>query len=122
MRIASIADVKAHFSTFLKESERGPVIITRNGKPTAALVNVVDDDEVEQLILAYSPKFKAILQEARREIAETGGIPHDEFWRQVDAEYEAGENGRVPGLHTGQAQMSDDFDQPLPDEFWNGAP
>lgn len=88
MRIASIADVKAHFSTFLKESERGPVIITRNGKPTAALVNVVDDDEVEQLILAYSPKFRAILQEARREIAETGGIPHDEFWRQVDEEYE----------------------------------
>ena len=88
MRIASIADVKAHFSTFLKESERGPVIITRNGKPTAALVNVVDDDEVEQLILAYSPRFRAILQEARQEIAETGGIPHDEFWRQVDEEYE----------------------------------
>jgi len=73
-------------------------------------------------ILAYTPRFTAILQEARREIAETGGIPHDEFWHQVDAEYEAGENVHVPGLHAGQAQMSDDFDQLLPDEFWNGAP
>jgi prevent-host-death family protein len=87
MRIASIADVKANFSTFLRESERGPIIITRNGKPAAALVNVVDDDDVEQLILTYSPRFKAILQDARQELAETGGIPHDEFWRQMDADY-----------------------------------
>lgn len=88
MRIVSIADVKANFSTFLRESERGPIIITRNGKPAAALVNVVDDDDVEQLILTYSPRFKAILQDARQELAETGGIPHDEFWRQVDADYD----------------------------------
>ena len=75
---------------------------------------------VESVI--YSPQFEAILQEARQEIVETGGIPHDEFWRQVDAEYEAGENVHVPGVHIGKAQMSDDFDQPLPDEFWNGVP
>lgn len=88
MRIASIADIKANFSTFLRESERGPIIITRNGKPAAALVSVVDDDDVEQLILTYSPRFQAILHQARQEVAETGGIPHDEFWRQVDAEYD----------------------------------
>lgn len=87
MKIASVADVKAHFSAYLKESEAGPVVITRNGKPAAILLNVVDDDELEGLMLAYSPKFRAILQEARTEIKQTGGIPHDEFWRQVDAEY-----------------------------------
>ena len=27
---------------------------------------------------------------------------------------------RVPGLHAGSIVMSDDFDQPLPDEFWTG--
>lgn len=28
---------------------------------------------------------------------------------------------RVAGLHAGMAWVSDDFDAPLPDEFWMGA-
>jgi len=27
---------------------------------------------------------------------------------------------RIPGLHAGTVWMSDDFDEPLPDEFWLG--
>lgn len=38
---------------------------------------------------ANASPFQTILQEAQRELAETGGIPHDEFWRQLDAEYQA---------------------------------
>jgi len=29
---------------------------------------------------------------------------------------------RIAGLHQGAAWVSDDFDEPLPDEFWTGAP
>lgn len=87
MRIASIAQVKARFSAYIKESQTGPVIVTCNGKPAAVLLNIVDEDELEGLLLAYSPKFQALLRTAREEIQTTGGIPHDEFWRQVDAEY-----------------------------------
>jgi len=29
---------------------------------------------------------------------------------------------RVPGLHVGAIQTTDDFDAPLPDGFWLGAP
>jgi antitoxin (DNA-binding transcriptional repressor) of toxin-antitoxin stability system len=29
---------------------------------------------------------------------------------------------RVPGLHPGAITMADDFDAPLPDEFWTGSP
>ena len=87
MKIASVVDVKARFSAYMKETESGPVVITRNGRPAAILVNVVEEDEIEGLLLAYSPKFRAILHAAREEIKQTGGIPHDEFWRQMDAEY-----------------------------------
>src|SRR5207302_5172871 len=62
MKIASVADVKARLSAFLKESEEGPVIITRNGKAVAVLLAVTDDDELERLVLAHSPKFRAILE------------------------------------------------------------
>jgi antitoxin (DNA-binding transcriptional repressor) of toxin-antitoxin stability system len=29
--------------------------------------------------------------------------------------------GRVPGLHAGALQPADDFDAPLPDDFWAGS-
>lgn len=29
---------------------------------------------------------------------------------------------RIAGLHPGAIQTSEDFDQPLPEEFWTGAP
>lgn len=29
--------------------------------------------------------------------------------------------GRVAGLHRGAAWVSEDFDAPLPDEFWSGS-
>jgi prevent-host-death family protein len=86
MKIASIADVKACLSAYLKESQNGPVVVTRNGKAVAVLLAVTDDDELERLILAHSPKFQALLEKSRRQIEETGGIPHDVFWREVEAE------------------------------------
>src|SRR5271157_619187 len=86
MKIASVADVKAHLSAYLKESQQGPVVVTRNGKAVAVLVAVTDDDELERLVLAHSPKFKALLDKSRRQIEETGGIPHEQFWREVAAE------------------------------------
>src|SRR5437763_15677409 len=85
MKIASVADVKARLSAFLKESQEGPVIITRNGKAVAVLLAVTDEDELERLVLAHSPKFQALLDKSRRQIEETGGIPHDVFWREVEA-------------------------------------
>lgn len=29
---------------------------------------------------------------------------------------------RIPGLHAGTSSTSNDFDAPLPDDFWLGAP
>src|SRR5947209_15590552 len=86
MKIASVADVKARLSAYLKESREGPVVVTRNGKAVAVLLAVTDDDELERLMLAHSPKFQAFLDKSRRQIEETGGIPHEQFWREVKAE------------------------------------
>ncbi len=98
MKIASVADVKARLSAYLKESEAGPVIVTRNGKAVAVLLAVTDEDELERLIPAHSPKFQAMLDKSRRQIEETGGIPHDVFWREVAAQGRAdarkGKQGR----------------------------
>jgi prevent-host-death family protein len=86
MKIASVADIKARFSAYLKASEEGPIIVTRNGKPVAVLLSMEDQEELEGLILAYSPKFQRILQAAQRQIETGAGIPHDEIWEEMEKE------------------------------------
>ncbi|HZD57776.1 MAG TPA: type II toxin-antitoxin system Phd/YefM family antitoxin [Anaerolineales bacterium] len=86
MKIAPVAEVKARFSAYVNETRKGPVIVTRNGKPVAVLLAIEDEDEIERLILAYSPRVKGILQSARKQIAESGGVEHEDFWRDIEQE------------------------------------
>ena len=85
MKIASIADVKAKFSGYIKDSEQGPVIVTRNGKPVAVLLSVNEEDEIERLIMAYSLKFQAILAAAEQQVRDGQGIKHDVFWQEIES-------------------------------------
>jgi len=68
----------------LKESEQGLVIVTRNGRPVAALLAVRDDEELERLVLAHSPRLQSILKTARQQIREGEGVSHEDFWREMD--------------------------------------
>ena len=84
MKIAPVAEVKARFSAYLRRCENGPIIITRNGRPAALLIAAPDDDELERLVLAHTPRFRQLLKEARERVRENGGIDHDEFWDLVE--------------------------------------
>ncbi len=84
MKIAPVADVKARFSAYLKESKEGPVIVTRNGKPVAVLISMEDEEELERIILAYSPKFRSLLEKSKNQIQDRGGIPHQDFWKELE--------------------------------------
>ena len=85
MKIAGVAEVKARFSEYLKASVEGPVAVTRHGKPVAVLLSEEDEEELERLVLAYTPRFQAIPAAARQQIRETGGIRHEEFWLEMEA-------------------------------------
>ena len=87
MKFASVSDVKAKFSGYIKATEEGPVVVTKNGKPVALLLSVKDEEEIERLLLAYSPKFKNIMHVAERQVREGKGIKHDDFWRDIETEY-----------------------------------
>ncbi len=85
MNIVSISDAKARLSAYIKESEeKGPIIITRNGRPAAVLLPVLDEDDIERLLLTYNPKFRQLIAAAEQRIKETGGISHEEFWQSVE--------------------------------------
>ena len=84
MKIASVADVKAKFSAYLKSSEGGPVVITRNGRPVAVLLGVEDDEEIERLLMGYSPRLRAILDRSRMQIKEGEKVVHEKFWAETE--------------------------------------
>lgn len=90
MKIASIAEVKAKLSAYLKASEDELVVITRNGKAIGVLLPIEDDAELERLVLAYSKQFRSLLDTARNEIAAGKGISHDDFWNEVESENHMG--------------------------------
>ncbi len=84
MRIAPLADIKARLSAYLDEAETsGPIVITRNGKAVAVLVAPVDDDDLERILLARSPRFQAMLNKSRQSIKAGKGLSRDEFWKTV---------------------------------------
>ena len=85
MKIAPVAELKAQFSAYLRSSAEGPVVVTRHGKPVAVLLSIDDEQELERLVLAYTPRFQGILEAAREQIRESGGIAHEEFWQELEA-------------------------------------
>jgi prevent-host-death family protein len=85
MKIASLADVKTHFSRYVKASADGPVVVTRNGKPVVVMLAVTDQDDLERLMMAHSPRLQAISAAARKRIQAGQGIPYEQFWAEVEA-------------------------------------
>jgi prevent-host-death family protein len=83
MKIAPVADVKARFSKYLEDCTEGPIVVTRNGRPAAVLVAVPDEEELERLILAHTPRFTALLDAANTRIKKTGGVEHADFWESA---------------------------------------
>ncbi len=94
MRTASIAEIKSQLSAFLKASEAGPVVVTRNGRPVAVIVGVQDEEEIERLLMAYSPRLQAILEASRKQIREGHTLSHDEFWAKAEATRPSRQRGR----------------------------
>ncbi|MEI6179686.1 MAG: type II toxin-antitoxin system Phd/YefM family antitoxin [Chloroflexales bacterium] len=91
MKIASVAEVKAKLSAYLRASEEELVVITRNGKAVGVLLSIEDDAELERFVLAYSKQFQAHLDTARQAIAAGAGIQHEAFWNAV-----TGDTGNAP--------------------------
>jgi prevent-host-death family protein len=86
MNIAPIADVKARFSEYIRKTQDGPVVVTKNGRAVAVLLGIQDEDDLERILLAHSPKFQALLEAAEQRIRESGAVEHEAFWKMVEEE------------------------------------
>jgi hypothetical protein len=65
-----------------KLARKEPVILTRNGKPLAAVKNLSGSDW-ESIALANNPRFLALIEESRRSYREQGGRTIEEVRREL---------------------------------------
>ena len=86
MKIATQNEVAANFAQYVKAAKKGPVIVTNKGKPVAVLLRSESEDDLERLLMGHSVKLQSILEAARRRFRQGRGIPHETFWKEVEAE------------------------------------
>ena len=68
MKFANVRELKTKTSEMLRTVERGnTVLVTTHERPTAMLVPVTEDD-IEDALLAYSPKLRKKIEEGLKDI------------------------------------------------------
>ena len=72
MKIASVKEVKDNLSQYLKNAEQEDVVITKNGRPTAILHHL-GEDELEDYLLEHDPKFKRKIEKRWKDYLQNGG-------------------------------------------------
>ena len=86
MKVATEDEVAADFAAYVKAAKKGPVVVTDKGKPVAVLLRSESEDDLERLLMGHSRKLQSILEAARRRFRQGRGIPHETFWKEVEAE------------------------------------
>ena len=80
MRIESLRTVKDRLSQMIKTLPGGPVIITRNGRPCAALVSLGEGEDLDAFLVAHNPRLQSLIE---RGMSQRGGHSLEEVEREV---------------------------------------
>jgi len=84
MKTLEMAKATAPLAKYAQEAKREPVIVTRDGKPIAALVHIENAD-LETVTLSTNPQFIALIERSRARQKAEGGIPSTEMRRRLGA-------------------------------------
>ena len=82
MKIASVKEVRDRLSQFLKTAEKEDVVITKNGRPSA-VIHHLGEDEIEDYLLEHDPKFRAKIDKRWKEYLRKGGHSVEEILRSL---------------------------------------
>ena len=65
MKTMTVFEARNHFARTLEAAKEDVIIVTRNGRPVAA-IQAIDDDDIEDLLLERSERFWEMIARARR--------------------------------------------------------
>jgi hypothetical protein len=79
-----IEDATEPLAAYARRIRKNPLLVTRRGRPIAALVRVEGGDW-EDFVVSTSPAFAAIIERSRARQAAEGGLTTDEVKRRLRA-------------------------------------
>ncbi len=80
MKIATLAEVRNHFSQYIAESGKEPIFITRNGHITAVMEHLAEEN-IEDFLLEHNAKFRKALDRSRKS---RGGMDLETYRKSRD--------------------------------------
>ena len=83
MKTVEVSKATLPLSDYTKGVKKEPVIITREGRPVAALVSLPNAD-IETVSLSNNPKFIALIERSRLRQKSEGGISSEEMRRRLE--------------------------------------
>jgi hypothetical protein len=66
MKVVPMGEVRNYFSKYLTGCADEPVFVTKNGR-IAAVLEHIDDSQIEDFLLERAPRFRAMLRKAGKE-------------------------------------------------------
>lgn len=82
MKTLDIESATEPLSNYTTGVEQEPVVVTRNGKPIAALVSIENAD-METVSLSTNPKFIKLIERSRTRHKADGGISPEELRKRL---------------------------------------
>ncbi len=74
MKKVALSEIKDQLSKYLREAQRGDVVITLHGKPAGVLVGFESEDDWVDYQLENDPRFLGRIERARSNIREGRGV------------------------------------------------
>ena len=82
MKQVALAEVKDHFSQYLREASKEQIVITKHGHPAGVLLGFKTEDDWFDYKLENDPRFQKRVAEARSSLRSGKGIT----WEDIEAE------------------------------------
>jgi antitoxin (DNA-binding transcriptional repressor) of toxin-antitoxin stability system len=82
-----VADATESLATYIRAGS-GPVVVTDDGQPVAALV-MLEHTDLETVVLSADPEFLALIQNSRARHAREGGLSSAGVRRRLTSELAA---------------------------------
>jgi antitoxin (DNA-binding transcriptional repressor) of toxin-antitoxin stability system len=83
MKTVELSKATLPLSDYTKGIKKEPVIITKEGRPVAALVSIPNAD-IEMVSLSNNPRFIALIERSRARQKSEGGISSEEMRRRLE--------------------------------------
>jgi antitoxin (DNA-binding transcriptional repressor) of toxin-antitoxin stability system len=78
MKVIEKTDATGSLADYAAQVSKGPIIITSEGQPVAALV-AIENADLETVSLSTNRQFLALIEQSRRRAQTEGGIPSEEM-------------------------------------------